>query len=68
MIKPWQILVFIVSVIATLSIISFVFPQENIVIYKDFSLKFPTISEFFEDNTKEYADISEIINNSSILL
>ena len=64
--KPWQILVFFISVVLTLMIISFVFPGDGLQVSAGIRLKFFNPDELFAADTNYYADISSIIENSGI--
>ena len=61
MIKPREILIFILSVFAGLFVVSYVVDNKEIVIYKNYSVTFPSYKSFIEKNEKQYADISKII-------
>jgi hypothetical protein len=57
-ISPLFTLLFIVSVMAVLAVMSFVFPEGGIPISDSFTLKFPTIKNILDDNNKpRYAAI-----------
>jgi lysophospholipase L1-like esterase len=57
-ISPLFTLLFIVSVMAVLAVMSFVFPEGGIQISDSFTLKFPTIKNILDDNNKpRYAAI-----------
>ncbi len=62
--KPFKILLFLLSVFLILLIISLFFPENGIRINEKFSLHFITPYEIFKSDTFEYADISSIINQS----
>lgn len=62
--KPYQILVFFISVILVLLIISFIFPSEGLKINDNIKLKFFVVEELFGEHNTEYADISAIIEQS----
>lgn len=64
--KPYQILAFFVSVILVLLIISLVFPEKGIKINEDLSLKFISFEDIFHEDTFEYADISDIIEQPAV--
>lgn len=62
--KPFQILLFLLSVLVILFAISLFFPEEGIRISEKISIHFIAPDELFKKNTPEYADISSIINQS----
>lgn len=69
--KPTDILKFFAFVILLLALLSFFFPKDGIIISNNTTLHFPKISDFFNDNKKEYADISALFsqkNSDSISL
>jgi len=66
--KPFQSLVFIFSVFLLLAAIAWVFPENGIQLGKNFHLKFASLDDFLEKDSIHYADISEIIENSTKLL
>ena len=59
--KPYQILVFFLSVLLVLLSISLLFPAEGIRISDNIRLRYFQIDELFTEDTIEYADISVII-------
>ncbi len=64
--KPYQIFAFFLSVILVLLIISLIFPREGLKIHEEFSLKFISFEEIISEDTVEYADISNIIDQPVI--
>lgn len=62
--KPGRILFFLLSVLVILLVVSAVFPENGIRISEDLSLKFIRLDEIFREDTLEYADISDIIDNA----
>lgn len=62
--KPFNILLFFLSVLIILLIVSLFFPENGIRINEKFSLHFITADEIFNSDTFEYADISSIISQS----
>lgn len=62
MIKPPYILAFLLSIFAIMLGIMSLFPNNEIEITENFSLKFPSTNSFFNNKTVEHTDISEIIN------
>ena len=65
--KPPRILVFILSVLFLLLVISFLFPEEGIRIGRNHRLHFLTINELLTGDTVQYADISGIISQSTVI-
>ena len=65
--KPSRILLFILSVLALLFIISVFFPREGIQLGKNIRLHFLTLDELLRGDTIQYADISGIISQSSAI-
>lgn len=62
MIKPWQILVFIVSTLLVLLLLTIPFANGNITISDKFEIKFLSFNSILENKKTEYADISDIVN------
>jgi hypothetical protein len=62
MIKPSYILAFLVSIFAVMLGIMTLFPNNEITISNNFSLKFPSINSFFSKKEIKHTDISEIVN------
>jgi lysophospholipase L1-like esterase len=65
--KPPRILVFILSVFLLLLVISFLFPEEGLRISKNHRLHFLTVNELLTGDTVQYADISGIISQSTVI-
>ena len=65
--KPYQILVFFLSVILILLFIAMVFPDRELRISDEYSLKFIRIDEIIGKEEVQYADISGIIESSKRL-
>jgi len=65
--KPPRILLFILSVLALLFIISVFFPREGIQFGKNIRLHFLTLDELLTGDTIQYADISGIISQSTAI-
>ena len=65
MIKPWQILLFLISVAIALTGVSFVFANGNINITDNISLNFLSYKDIFNEKNEVLADISEIINTKT---
>lgn len=65
--KPPGILVFILSVLALLAVISFLFPEEGIPVGKNHRIHFLTMNELLTGDTVQYADISGIISQSTAM-
>jgi len=59
--KPYKTLLFLVIVFIVLSLLSYVFPKEGILIGKNLILKFPDIQSLITPEKPNYADISEIL-------
>jgi len=59
--KPYKILLYLISVFLVLSILSFVFPKEGIRINNNLFLRFPDIKSLVVPQDSDYADISEIL-------
>lgn len=58
--KPYKILLFILSVFASLALISFVFPENGIEI-GGVSVKFEQLSDLIDTNSNKHPDISNIL-------
>lgn len=65
--KPFNILLFLLSVFVILLIVSLFFPENGIRINEKLSLHFITTDEIFNSDTFEYADISAIISQSKAI-
>ncbi len=66
MMKPYQILIFFISVVIVLFSLSLVFPKDGVRISDEISLKFFSFNELVKSDSLGYADISEIIQNASV--
>ncbi|MCF8380907.1 MAG: hypothetical protein K9H49_15140 [Bacteroidales bacterium] len=64
--KPYQILLFFTSTVIVLFTISLIFPENGIKISEDINLKFLSFNELINSDKKNYADISNIIENSGV--
>ena len=62
--KPFKILLFLLSVLVILFIVSLFFPEQGIHINERLSLQFISPDEILKPDTFEYADISSIISQS----
>jgi len=65
--KPFRILLFLLSVFAILLLVSFFFPSDGIRIHNKFTLRFVTPEEIFQKDAVVYKDISEILSQSLVL-
>lgn len=63
--KPYQIFLFVLSVIIVLGIIMLVFPKDGIKINDNFTIYFPTFEEMFLPDTVEYANIDSIVEKQN---
>jgi lysophospholipase L1-like esterase len=63
--KPWQVLIFLLSVLTGLAILMFIFPKNGIKINKNIKLQFISWNEFTKPI--KHKDISEILSNNNIL-
>jgi lysophospholipase L1-like esterase len=64
--NPFRILIFLLSVFLFILLVAVIFPARGINIGKDVKLKFVSINDIFTEDTSSYADISEILTNSSL--
>ncbi len=64
--KPYITLLFLVSVLTILLVISFLFPEEDIPLGDDLKVRFATPEEIFTSNEETYVDISDKISNALI--
>jgi lysophospholipase L1-like esterase len=64
--NPGRILIFVVSVLFVLLLISIIFPSEGIKITDDFTLRFITFEEIVNPQEQSNVDISGIIDNTDI--
>lgn len=64
--KPYKILLFLLSVYILIFIISFFFPENGIKISQDIKLNFISPKEIFDTRKIIYADISDIIENTKV--
>ncbi|MCB8994526.1 MAG: hypothetical protein H6538_02845 [Bacteroidales bacterium] len=62
--KPFQTLLFLLSVFTVFLLILLVFPEKGIQLGPDIHLKFASLNDFLEKDTVQYADISSIIDKS----
>ena len=62
MIKPWQILIFIISTFFVLLLLTIPFANGKIKISDNFNLKFISFNSLLENKKTEYVDISDIVN------
>ena len=67
MVKPLNILKFILFVFGILFLISLSAPKEDIKISKSLNLRFPRLKDIFNPKKIEYADISEIVNKHRVI-
>jgi hypothetical protein len=65
--KPYKILLFILSVFLLLFAIALYFPENGIYITKKFRLKFFSAEDIFSKKRVRYADISDIIDKNELL-
>jgi len=65
-VKPYKILLFLLSVYILLFIISFFFPDNGITIPGNIKLNFITPEEIFSTDKTKYADITNIIENIKV--
>jgi len=65
-IKPYITLLFLVTVLTVLLVISFLFPNNGIPLGKKMKIRFATPEDIFSPNKEEYADISDKIANTII--
>lgn len=65
-VKPYISLLFIVSVLTILLVISFIFPKDGIPLGKNTKISFATPEDIFSSNEEEYADITDKISNTFI--
>ena len=66
--KPYKILLYLISVITSLYAISYVFPEKGIEIYGGVKLRFPAFDGIFNIERIDYADISEVVKIDTSLL
>ena len=59
--KPYKILLFLISIFLVLSLLSFVFPKNGIFIGNNWIIHFPDIKSIITPDESKYADISEIL-------
>ncbi|NOQ27874.1 MAG: hypothetical protein GQ564_21135 [Bacteroidales bacterium] len=59
--KPYKILLFLISIFIVLSLLSLVFPKDGIFLGNDILLKFPDFRTSLTPDESKYADISEIL-------
>lgn len=59
--KPYKILLFLISIFFILSLLSFIFPKNGIQIGNNLLLQFPDIESLFTPEETKYADITEIL-------
>ncbi|MBN1599543.1 MAG: hypothetical protein JW894_14710 [Bacteroidales bacterium] len=66
-VKPYITLLFVVSVLTILLLISMIFPDNGIRISENFKLRFTTPREIFRVEETKYADISNILESNELL-
>jgi len=66
--KPFLTLAFIISVFILLFLLSLIFPEKGVMVGKDIKLKFASTQDFLDKDTVQYADISNILQNTKIPL
>lgn len=66
--KPFQTLLFIFSIFVLLFFMAWIFPERGIQAGKHVHLKFASLNDFLEEDTVQYADISEILKNTQVPL
>jgi lysophospholipase L1-like esterase len=59
--KPYKILLFLISIFLVLSFISFIYPSNGIQIGNNLLLRFPDFSSLLTPEEKKHADITEIL-------
>ncbi len=59
--KPFKILLFLISIFLVLSLLSFVFPKDGIFLGNNILVRFPDIKNILTPDESKYADISEIL-------
>lgn len=59
--RPHKSLLFLVSILIVLAVISYVFPKEGINLGNNFLLRFPNFESLITSEEKKYADINEIL-------
>jgi lysophospholipase L1-like esterase len=64
--NPFKILIFLICVFLLILIIAVIFPACGISVGDEVKLKFVSIDDIFKQDSSSYADISEILTNSSL--
>ena len=64
--KPFQILLFLLSVFTVLFAIALYFPDSGINLGEDIRIRFISADDIFTPDTLRYADISDIINQNKV--
>ena len=59
--KPYKILLFLISIFLVLSLLSFVFPKDGIFLGNNILVRFPDIRTILTPDESKYTDISEIL-------
>ncbi|MBN2610229.1 MAG: hypothetical protein JXB00_01595 [Bacteroidales bacterium] len=65
--KPFRILLFLLSVFLVLFAVALYYPERGIRLGKNFSLHFISSDDIFGNDSLQYADISDIINNEALI-
>ena len=65
--RPGNVLLFLISVLAILFFVSLLFPEDGIKINDELTLHFLTAGELFGEDTATYADISDILASSNAI-
>lgn len=66
-VKPYIVILFIITVFTILLIISVIFPPDGLTIYGPIRLKFAQPKEIFINKDVKYADITNIIKNEAYI-
>ena len=59
--KPYKILLFLISIFLVLSLLSFVFPKDGIFLGNNILVRFPDIRTILTPDESKYVDLSEIL-------
>jgi hypothetical protein len=66
-VKPYIVLLFIITVFTILLVISVIFPPDGLLLYGSVRLKFARPEEIFLNKDVKYADITNIIKNEAFI-
>jgi len=64
--KPFHILIFMLSVFLGMFILSLIIPKDGVKVTEDWTVYFPTLEETFSSQEDKYVDITEIVEKNQV--